>query len=659
MTLATTTRRVPQRLTALLAGVSMIVSMMAVYAPPANATAATATVRAGCQDGSFVVDISTHLSTVNVDLDGSGTIESGESDLTGGRHLVTAAVGAIVAFQATAVEGAFFIGDAPAGLITVLDCDGEVPPATGAFIIRKRELNDPPPPDGFGFTGPGGGFVLNAGEHKVFVAVVGVPQTFTENVPDGWRLEKIVCGNEGAPVGTAVVNGSSVTMTLLVPGGVMACTFDNEKNPVPPTTGTVIVEKKAADHPQADFEFTGDLAGTLSHDEKIILEAEIGVIYTSTETVPEGWRLEGIGCDVLNAEGVPDPAAGDFTIDLEDRTVTMSVNEAGAEVECEFDNESDQDIIIRKVVTEGSDTSQEFTFAPVGFALDEDTLAHGEEATAQPDIGTYSISETVVEGWELVSAVCESDQQGDQSTPRSIDLSPNETITCTFTNHEVVEEQPEVGSIEVTKTADVDSVNAPGANVAFTITVENTSTVEVTINTIEDSVFGEIDAASTDLISTTCEVTQTLAPDDGADGSGDDFYSCEFVAFVGGGAGTHTNEVTLSGVDVGGGQVSDVDNEVVTIDEVAGVVIDEVAGIVITPPVAPVTPVTPADVGPADVAAEELPFTGLASDRLIGIPVMLLVIGLFLLRIAPFLEPATKGRHRRRGWGASFWWLRV
>ena len=43
--------------------------------------------------------------------------------------------------------------------------------------------------------------------------------------------------------------------------------------------------------------------------------------------------------------------------------------------------------------------------------------------------GTYSVSEIVPAGWDLTSATCD-----DGSPISDINVSPGETVTCTFTN---------------------------------------------------------------------------------------------------------------------------------------------------------------------------------------------------------------------------------
>ena len=109
-------------------------------------------------------------------------------------------------------------------------------------------------------------------------------------------------------------------------------------------------------------------------------------------------------------------------------------------------------IVVRKVTVpspDPTDTGFGLTagggLSPVSF-----TLNNGESRTfanLAPRAG-YSLAETTPEGWDLLSATC-----SDGSPLSNIDLSPNETVTCTFTNrrrgtiilHKVTDPAPDSG----------------------------------------------------------------------------------------------------------------------------------------------------------------------------------------------------------------------
>ncbi|NUT55972.1 MAG: DUF11 domain-containing protein [Thermoleophilia bacterium] len=92
-------------------------------------------------------------------------------------------------------------------------------------------------------------------------------------------------------------------------------------------------------------------------------------------------------------------------------------------------------------------------------------------------------------------------------------------------------------SITVVKTATPASIQEPGGNVSFAVSVKNTSAVDsVTISSLADDVYGDLNGKGT------CAVPQTLQP--GAS------YDCSFTgAVTGAGGSTHRDVVTASGFD--------------------------------------------------------------------------------------------------------------
>lgn len=99
-------------------------------------------------------------------------------------------------------------------------------------------------------------------------------------------------------------------------------------------------------------------------------------------------------------------------------------------------------------------------------------------------------------------------------------------------------------AIKVTKTPVPATVEEPGGEVLYVVTVDNQSAVDVvTLDTLVDSVFGDLDGQGN------CQLPQTMA-------AGSD-YRCEFTGTVNGVAGdVHTNVISASGVDDDGEAVS-------------------------------------------------------------------------------------------------------
>jgi len=106
------------------------------------------------------------------------------------------------------------------------------------------------------------------------------------------------------------------------------------------------------------------------------------------------------------------------------------------------------------------------------------------------------------------------------------------------------------------KEASPTSVDEPGADVIYTFTVNNLSTVDdVTIDALTDTILGDLNGQGT------CSVPQTIVAGDS--------YSCEVTVFVSGNAGDSiTNVATASGTDDDGVPVSDDDDATVTVEDV-------------------------------------------------------------------------------------------
>jgi len=222
------------------------------------------------------------------------------------------------------------------------------------------------------------------------------------------------------------------------------------------------------------------------------------------------------------------------------------------------------------------DNAQSFAFSasgPAGGGLtaQQFTLADdGDEATAPFKAKTfsgltdfsqpYTFTETEPPLWTLASIVCDDDDStwSVDTATASVHIDEEENVTCTFTN------QKPAPAIEVTKDAATPSVDEPGADVTFNVSVANTAGGEpITLTSLTDDIYGDITQATPtnpDVVSTTCSLG-TIAPST--------TYTCSFVAHVGGAADTeHVDTVTASGHDADGVEVEDFDDATVTIDDV-------------------------------------------------------------------------------------------
>jgi uncharacterized repeat protein (TIGR01451 family) len=171
------------------------------------------------------------------------------------------------------------------------------------------------------------------------------------------------------------------------------------------------------------------------------------------------------------------------------------------------------------------------------------------------DAGAYDVTETELAGY---AASYSADCTGS--------IANGETKTCTITNDDDI-----APTVDVTKDANVESINEPGGDVIFMATVWNTSHEAVTLTSLVDSVYGNLDkddVGNHSWVSSLCDTGGTLAATDGTKG-GPDTYACTFVGAVKGeGPATHENEVTAVVTDDEDDTATDKDTATVAIKDV-------------------------------------------------------------------------------------------
>jgi uncharacterized repeat protein (TIGR01451 family) len=183
-----------------------------------------------------------------------------------------------------------------------------------------------------------------------------------------------------------------------------------------PAPGKIVIEKQTdpANYPTT-FDFTGEIVATLADNQTAEKSVAPGT-YTVTESEKVFWDVYAITCDDANSTG-----------NVAQRRATFNV-EAGETVKCTFFNRKRGDITVVKQTNPDGDP-QPFSFSASwdanGFSL---TDGQSEWSGALVP-GTYSVSETVPEGWMLESATCD-----DGSPVNAIQLDPTEDVVCTFVN---------------------------------------------------------------------------------------------------------------------------------------------------------------------------------------------------------------------------------
>ena len=185
-------------------------------------------------------------------------------------------------------------------------------------------------------------------------------------------------------------------------------------------TGQIIVKKETdpAGSPQI-FTFQASWTGSdfdLSDGQSEHSGALAPGTYSVSELPVSGWTQTSATCDDGSSPG---------SISLQ----------AGETVTCTFYNEEDPGQIIVKKETDPAGSPQIFTFQASWTGSDFDLSDGQSEHSGALAPGTYSVSELPVSGWNQTSATCD-----DGSSPGSISLQAGETVTCTFYNKEVIDD---------------------------------------------------------------------------------------------------------------------------------------------------------------------------------------------------------------------------
>jgi hypothetical protein len=309
----------------------------------------------------------------------------------------------------------------------------------GAHIIVDKVTSPSGDPQSFTFvtTGAGyAGFSLTdaAAPNDSGVLTPGVAYTVSETVPAGWDLTSRVCVETVAGAGGSTFPASGTTQPAsitLAAGATITCTFTDTKR------AHIIVDKVT--NPSADpqsFAFVTTGAGyagfsltdaAAPNDSGALVP---GVTYTVAETVPAGWDLTSRVCveTVAGAGGSTFPASGT----TQPASITPA---AGATITCTFTDTKRGKIIIDKVTIPSLDP-QNFAFTLTGGPSALNASFGLTDASTPFDSGLILPGSGFVAGetlpsaeWVLTSALC-----NDGSPVGNINVSPGETVTCTFTN---------------------------------------------------------------------------------------------------------------------------------------------------------------------------------------------------------------------------------
>jgi hypothetical protein len=328
---------------------------------------------------------------------------------------------------------------------TPVNCTFVNDPAPNTITIVKDSIPNDAQDFSFSATSPINGFSLDDDSdgtlpnQMTFAAAPG-SYSVQESGVSGWDLTGLACvTTDGSDTSNVDLSSSLVTIDLDANENI-TCTFTNTKR------GTITVVKDAEPADGTDFTISlgGDGAGSILLDD---IEPQDGDVaqssetfafvpgnYTLTEEPLPGWTLDDLTCTTSDT-GEPVDETGDVaTINLD----------AGEDVTCTFTNTGQQGTIT--IVKDATpDDAQDFSFSgnsPLNsFSLDDDadgTLPN-QESFIVP-VGSYSVQEIDVSGWDLTAITCVTDDAGDTSSVDlsnnlvTIDVDADEDITCTFTN---------------------------------------------------------------------------------------------------------------------------------------------------------------------------------------------------------------------------------
>lgn len=268
----------------------------------------------------------------------------------------------------------------------------------------------------------------------------------------GWSYSCVITNTELPQCSDGIDNNDSED--TLVDSEDPGCIDEDDDDETDPTTSITINKEVTGENAntQTPFDFDYSWTGTgldvsLAADSApvtAVVRPGEGLVVTENLIGMDGWTIENAVCTSENGT-VPEN-----DLDQNPNSVTLNLS-LGEQITCVFTNHftprdsgnNDENIIVKKEVTEGSDTGTFFGFdvswldieGPSDFVLAAGGLPKDSLDLAADEI--YSVTELPKDGWTLESVTCTSNLELPPETtidPTAIHLRDGETVTCTFLN---------------------------------------------------------------------------------------------------------------------------------------------------------------------------------------------------------------------------------
>ena len=291
------------------------------------------------------------------------------------------------------------------------------------IVVKNATPNDP---QDFSFTTAGGlpvaSFDLDddsrrhAVEHAARSPTSCRPRAtrIQETVPSGWDQTSATC-SDGSPVTNVDV----------------ARRRDRHLHLQQPQAGVVTVVKDAVPNDPQDFAFNVAVPGDGSLDFSLDDDSDPDAVELAHVQQP------GASLRLHRSTRRPQPAGICTSASCDDGSAPSNIGlSPGEHVTCTFTNTKRGQIVV--VQDSVPNDPQDFSFtaggglSPASFQLDDDSdpaLSNTRTFTNVPVGAGYSIAQTPASGWLQSGATCD-----DGSPVSDIDVGPDETVTCTFTN---------------------------------------------------------------------------------------------------------------------------------------------------------------------------------------------------------------------------------